>query len=116
MPVLPSPSVPPSRRRRMSRLIRYARLRVAVRLRRLTLVPMVRAGTAVYFAAAALIGFEGIEVLLGAFVLGPELVPLALVALAAVWYARREGRRLRLLVLLARRAVTRRTRRGRGIT
>lgn len=79
-------------------------------------VPMVRAGTVVYFAAAAVIGFEGIEVLLGAFVLGPELVPFALVALAAVWFARREARRLRLLLRLARRAAIRRARRDRRLT
>ncbi|QAY60115.1 hypothetical protein ET475_09010 [Microbacterium protaetiae] len=43
--------------------------------------------------AAAVIGFEGLEALLGTFLLAPELLPFVLLAIAVFWLVReRAGR------------------------
>ncbi|MGX1933810.1 hypothetical protein [Microbacterium resistens] len=92
------------RARRRWRLIRA---RASRRLRHLLLVPLVRGSTAVYFAATALVGFEGVEVIFGTFLLAPEFVPVALGVLAMIWLLRsradRVRRRLRLAALRLRR-------------
>ena len=41
-----------------------------------------------WVAAASLIGFEAFDILFGAFVLAPELLPLVIIALALGWYFR----------------------------
>lgn len=60
-----------------------------------------------WVAAASLIGFEALDIVFGAFILAPELLPLALIALAAAWLLRerirRASGRLRLLLRIARR-------------
>ncbi|PRB01953.1 hypothetical protein [Microbacterium sp. MYb64] len=63
----------------------------------------------IYLAAGALLGFEGLEALLGAMLIAPELVPLVLLALAVFWTAKRRGR-----WFLRRIALARRRRRIRG--
>ncbi|WP_218775182.1 hypothetical protein, partial [Leifsonia sp. NCR5] len=48
-----------------------------------------------WVAAASLIGFETLDIVFGAFILAPELLPLVLVGLALVWVFRerlRSGR------------------------
>ena len=44
-------------------------------------------------AAASLVGFEVLEILLGTMIAVPEALPIVLLALAAVWYFRRGLRR-----------------------
>ncbi|OJX77495.1 hypothetical protein [Leifsonia sp. 71-9] len=64
-----------------------------------------------WVAAGCLIGFEMLDVVFGAFILAPELLPLAILGLALVWQFRDRLRRarvsLRVRVRLAR--VRRRT-------
>jgi len=64
-----------------------------------------------WVAAGSLIGFEMLDVVFGAFILAPELLPLAILGLALVWLFRDRLRRarvsLRVRVRLAR--VRRRT-------
>lgn len=72
-----------------------------------------------WVAAASLIGFETLDIVFGAFILAPELLPLVLVALALTWVFRerfRSGRaRLRARIRVARmRRRARRMRRREG--
>ncbi|OZB83258.1 hypothetical protein [Microbacterium sp. 13-71-7] len=99
MPVLPPPRVRP----RLLRLIRYRRLRIRHRWARAALRHAVRMEVWIYLAAGALLGFEGLEALLGAMLIAPELVPLVLLALAVVWTAKRRGRWIVRRIELARR-------------
>lgn len=41
-----------------------------------------------WVAAGSLIGFEMLEIVFGAFILAPEFLPLAVLALACVWFIR----------------------------
>jgi len=88
------------------RLFHLWRLRARRRLQ-LWAVPLWRLNTWMLLAAAALIGFEGLEVLLGAFLMAPELFPLVLLALAVFWALRngagRGIRRLRMRLRARRR-------------
>ncbi|UUT36028.1 hypothetical protein [Microbacterium elymi] len=64
--------------------------------------------------AAAVVGFEGLEALLGTFLLAPELLPFALLALAAYWVLHeRIGRGIRRLRAVSRARRLRRRRRAR---
>ena len=105
MPVLPPPRVRP----RLLRLIRYRCLRFRRRCADAALRHAVRMEVWIYLAAGALLGFEGLEALLGTMLIAPELVPLVLLALAVVWTAKRRGR-----WFLRRIALARRRRRIRG--
>lgn len=98
---------------RCARLVRLRCLRLRAKTRRAyiryVLLPIVRASTAIYLAAGALIGFEVLEVLFGAFVLAPELLPVLILSLAVHWYLREHLRRAaRLARLWLRRARRRR--------
>ncbi|QIZ98787.1 hypothetical protein [Leifsonia sp. PS1209] len=65
-----------------------------------------------WVAAASLIGFETLDIVFGAFILAPELLPLVIVGLALAWVFRerlRSGRaRLRARIRVARMARARR--------
>lgn len=105
------------RRRSAPRRLRLARLllhRRRIRIRTAVLRHAVRVEVWAYVAAGSLIGFEGLELLFGSFLLAPEFLPVALLAIALLWALRRGGHRvvrlLRLLRLRRRRA--RRRRRG----
>jgi len=74
---------------RWLRVLRLWRVRARRRLQ-LWAAPLWRLNTWMLLATAALIGFEGLEVLLGTFLMAPELLPVALLALAVFW-ACREG-------------------------
>lgn len=108
MPVLFVPARLPSSLRR----IRLVVLRLRSRWRHRVLLSLVRASTWIYVAAAGVIGFGGLEVMFGAFLVAPELLPFAVAALALVWVLRREWRRLRLRMLRLRRRLSRRRRVG----
>lgn len=99
MPVLPPPRVRP----RLLRLIRYHCLWFRHWCAEAALRHAVRMEVWVYLAAGALLGFEGLEALLGAMLIAPELVPLVLLALAVVWTAKRRGRWILRRIVLARR-------------
>lgn len=82
-------------------------------MRHLFLVPLVRGYTWAYFGASALIGFEGIEIVFGVFILAPEVIPFVLLLLGLTWAAKsRAVRTYRLLRLRLhrRRAAARRRR------
>ncbi len=79
---------------RVRRRARLARLLLRRRVERLTW-PFWRFGTWMFLAAGALVGFEVLEVVLGGFILAPELVPLVLLALATAWAVRCGVRALR---------------------
>ncbi|MFE6736723.1 hypothetical protein [Microbacterium sp. NPDC057650] len=98
----------PVRLPRPLRRVRLVLLRQRSRWRHRMLLSMVRTSTWIYFAAAGVIGFGGLEVMFGAFLIAPELLPFALAALALVWVLRRERRRVRLGVLRLRRRRSRR--------
>ncbi len=109
-----SPATPrPSSRRRPCRraalALRLARRALRGAVRRLALLT-----GWTWVAAGSLIGFEAFELLFGAFALAPELLPLAILALALAWYfrerLRRARRRLRARLRLAR--IRRRDRKG----
>ncbi len=102
------PLVPPSPRLRWLRLIRYRLRRAKVRVSSALLRVTVRMDTWIYLAAAGLIGFEGLEVLLGSFLLMPEFVPLILLLLALLWAVKHHARRWSRLMRLARRRAGRR--------
>ena len=108
MPLSPPPRVRP----RLFRLIRYRRLRFRRRWAQAALRHAVRMEVWIYLAAGALLGFEGLEALLGAMLIAPELVPPVLLALAVVWTAKRRGRWILRRIALARHR--RRARGGRG--
>lgn len=72
MPALPRVQ---ARLPRSFRVFRLALLRLRARWRDRVLLAMVRASTWVYFAAVGVVGFGGMEVLIGAFALAPELLP-----------------------------------------
>ncbi|MBS1907604.1 MAG: hypothetical protein JST33_13785 [Actinobacteria bacterium] len=57
----------------------------------------------IYLAAAALVGFEGLEVLFGTMLLAPELVPFVLLMLALIWTIKKHGTWIRRRIALARR-------------
>lgn len=95
---------PPRTLPRTLRLIRYRFRRMIVRTSTALLRVTIRLDTWIYLAATGLIGFEGLEVLFGTFLMAPEFVPLVLLALALVWAAKHHGRRVgRLTRLYARR-------------
>ncbi len=48
-----------------------------------------------WVAAGSLIGFEAFDILFLSFALAPELIPLAVLALALYWFARERVRALR---------------------
>ena len=48
-----------------------------------------------WVAAASLIGFETLDIVFGAFILAPELLPLVIVGLALAWLFRERLRRAR---------------------
>ncbi|RDV43469.1 hypothetical protein DOE76_17515 [Leifsonia sp. ku-ls] len=48
-----------------------------------------------WVAAASLIGFEALDIVFGAFILAPELLPLVIVGLALAWLFRERLRRAR---------------------
>ena len=107
------PVLPPSRvRPRLLRLIRYRCLRFRRRWAQAALRHAVRVEVWIYLAAGALLGFEGLEALLGAMLIAPELVPPVLLAFAVVWTAKRRGRWILRRIALARHR--RRARGGRG--
>jgi hypothetical protein len=68
----------------------------------------------VWVAAISFVGIETFEVVFGMFVLAPELLPLALIALACAWYFRGALRRVthtaRVRIRLARARLRRRRR------
>lgn len=99
------PSRRPLRHRRPFRLLRLARARARRTWQRLVIVPLIHASTWTYLAAGALVGFEALEILFGAFVLAPEIIPLLLVGLAAQWWLRERVRRIVRLWRLHRRRV-----------
>ncbi|MET0991199.1 MAG: hypothetical protein ABWX66_02305 [Lacisediminihabitans sp.] len=86
--------LPPAHRSRAHRVarLRLGRIRRVLRRigRRLTLF-----GGWTWVAAASFIGFESFEVLLGMSALAPELLPLAIIALALAWHFRERLRTLR---------------------
>ncbi|MFJ4167289.1 hypothetical protein ACIPY5_17185 [Microbacterium sp. NPDC089698] len=84
-------------------MIRYRLLRLRHRCAETALRHAVRMEVWVYLAAGAFLGFEGLEALLGAMLIAPELVPLVLLALAVVWTAKRRGRWILRRIALARR-------------
>jgi len=55
---------------------------------RLWAAPLWRLNTWMILGAAAVVGFEGLEALLGTFLMAPELLPLMLLALAVYWVFR----------------------------
>ncbi|WP_029145556.1 hypothetical protein [Microbacterium luticocti] len=73
---------------------------------RLWAAPLWRLNTWMLLGAAAVVGFEGLEALLGTFLMAPELLPFALLALALYWVFRervvRGVRRLRIRIRAAR--------------
>jgi len=91
----------------------------ARRRARLWAAPLWRFNTWMILGAAAVVGFEGLEALLGTFLMAPELLPFMLLALAVYWVFRerivggtrrlrrraRAYRRLRRLRKAAREAV-----------
>lgn len=83
-----SDSVPRCARSRTLRLTRLCALVARRSIHRLHLRLSLFSGW-IWVAAASLIGFEALEILLGAFITAPELLPLALLALAAIWVLRR---------------------------
>ncbi|QDZ16538.1 hypothetical protein [Humibacter ginsenosidimutans] len=83
-----SDSVPRCARSRTLRLTRLCALVARRSIHRLHLRLSLFGGW-IWVAAASLIGFEALEILLGAFITAPELLPLALLALAAIWLLRR---------------------------
>lgn len=107
MPIRLIPLPPPRHRPRPLRVTRYRLRRARVRTSTALLRISVRVDTWIYLAAAGLVGFEGLEVLFGSFLLVPEFVPLILLLLALVWavkhHGRRWSRRLRLAWRRARR-------------
>jgi len=94
MPISPYRSAEPSERPfpyRRARLLAIRTRRVLRRFgRRLTLF-----GGWTWVAAASFVGFESFEVLLGMSALAPELLPLAIIALALAWHFREHLRALR---------------------
>lgn len=101
----------PVHRPRPCRHVRLLRARIRLRIHYLFFVPTVRATTWMYFAAAGLVGFGTLEVLVGLFALSPSGFPILLFALALVALLRNALRRgIRLLRLRARRRRSRRRR------
>jgi len=47
-----------------------------------------------WVAAGSLVGFEMLDIVLGGLLLAPELLPVAILLLAGIWYFRRGLRRL----------------------
>ena len=90
-------------RPRQLRLLRLHALRMRVRVSNAILRSAVRMDVWIYLAAAALVGFEGLEVLFGALLLAPELVPFVLLTLALIWTMKKHGRWIRRRIALARR-------------
>lgn len=87
------------------RLFRLWMLRTTRRLRWWA-APLWRLNTWMILGAAAVVGFEGLEALLGTFLLAPELLPFALLAIAVYWVFRdRLGRLLRRVVRYVGRGV-----------
>ncbi|NNC13186.1 hypothetical protein HII28_15025 [Planctomonas sp. JC2975] len=80
--------MPSSARRPAARRMRLALLLITRGIRRARLRLALFSGW-VWVAAASLVGFEVLEILLGALLAAPEVLPLVLLALAAVWYFRR---------------------------
>jgi hypothetical protein len=78
----------PAARSRPARRLRLAWLRARRGIRRLHLRLALFSGW-VWVAAASLVGFEVLEILLGTMIAVPEALPIVLLALAAVWYFRR---------------------------
>lgn len=68
-----------------------------------------------WVAAASLIGFEALDIVFGAFILAPELLPLVIVGLALAWLFRERLRRARAR-LRARLRLARLRRRDGGTT
>lgn len=84
--------------------MRRARARGRRFVLRWVTLPLVRVSTWTYLAVGALVGFEALEIAFGAFILAPELVPLAVVGLVLQEVLRRSLRRgIRLLRLWRRR-------------
>ncbi|MHA7987139.1 hypothetical protein ACX9R5_15170 [Rathayibacter sp. CAU 1779] len=88
-----SSSTPSPTRRRSARRARLALLLIARGVRRARLRLALFSGW-VWVAAASLVGFEVLEILLGTFLAAPEALPIVLLVLAAVWYFRRTLLRL----------------------
>lgn len=78
-------------------LVRRSRLALLVARRGIRRLHfrLIRFSSWVWVAAASLVGIEVLELLLGAFIAAPELLPLVLLALAATWYFRRGLTRVR---------------------
>lgn len=91
----------PSSPRRHSVSYRRNRLRL-IRIRRIGRTWVMRltllSGWA-WVAAASLVGFEMFDIIFGAFILAPELLPLVIIALACIWFFRD---RVQQLVIRAR--------------
>jgi hypothetical protein len=114
--------VPARYRRPVPRWFRLMRARVRRIRSRSARLLMVSSGW-VWVAAASLVGFEMFEVVVGTFLLAPELLPVVLIGLASAWYfraaLRRTTRWVRVRLRLARlhrrdrpeRSVRRRSRR-----
>jgi hypothetical protein len=84
--------VPPRYRQPVRRRVRLVRARVRRVHSRAARLLVVSSGW-VWVAAASLVGFEMFEVIVGTFLLAPELLPVALVGLALAWYFRTTLRR-----------------------
>lgn len=93
----------PRHRPRQLRLLRLHTLRMRVRASNAILRSAVRMDVWIYLAAATLVGFEGLEVLFGAMLVAPELLPFVLFALALIWTMKKRGRWIRRRIALARR-------------
>lgn len=49
-----------------------------------------------WVAASSLVGFEVFELIFSSFALAPELLPLVIITLAAIWFFRDRTRRLKI--------------------
>ena len=113
LPAVPCPRSAPIHRPRPWRLARLMRARIRLRMHYWFFVPTIRATTWMYFAAAGLVGFGALEMLVVFFALSPSAFPILLLLLALVAVVRdvvRRGIRLLRLHLLRRRLRRRRRR------
>ncbi len=86
------PSSPPPPNRARPPILTRLRTR-ARRLRERSTTRLILFSGWTWVAAGSLVGFEMLDLLFGTFVLAPELLPLAILALACVWYFRTRLRR-----------------------
>ncbi len=86
------PKPPPRRRSRPRRLFALVRARCR-RLHRRSVARLVLFSGWTWVAAGSFVGFEMLEIIFGAFILAPELLPIVLIVLASAWYFRARLRR-----------------------